>query len=82
MANRAARTAIAAETVEILRRGEYVSPPGRTVSIREPPLRSRGRSSGWLPPAPAGGGQEARFEVANEMTLPLAGATSAGRCYD
>jgi uncharacterized protein (TIGR02452 family) len=77
MANRAARAAIAAETVEILRRGEYVSPSGRPVSIREPLAAAVARTvehdAGWLPPAPArGDGQEAQAEVANETTLQAA----------
>ncbi len=87
MANRSERAQIAAQTVTITQTGQYTTPSGRTVSIKEAVQRSIG-SSVLVRPGDAllvkradeklsGCDHETRFEVCNETTF-AAGRRLAG----
>jgi len=73
MANRAARAAIAAETVEILRRGEYVSPSGRTA----PPARRRREPAGGVLDRPRDRSGGSRIETDASPRRRARGGTSS-----
>ncbi len=83
--NRDRRAAIAAETLQILERGTYRAPSGRTVSVANALQAAVGGSvlhrpdTSLLLPAPPGQFSEARTEVSGETTLEAAARLAALR---